>query len=428
MTDAALNTIRTIREESHLPVFANRLIRWLVNDLNGSDSDSLDAAPAFAEAFTGSRAKALLRVTEVIDDPTLQDFGRLMQTPALVRIALYDLLKETALGDEPEVQALAAVGANVEEEPAVSWPVLAIAAYAWKSGYMLNQLDPASPPGPYSPAGQVLKRTAQFMRRQVQRSATDRDKLGRKLNQPPSGAANLETISPQEPVAPLPPHYRPPVPVRYPEVARETVQVDPNEPLPDQRPVVRGEPLVITEDDLAPPARPASPPQQPPTQPEPEQPVTRMPPISISRDQIAPEQPERRQPPRPMPQAAVLMPNSSVESRPSLTMAIRQMLGQEEMTTTKLRVLVQDYPDGPGLYGLQVRVTCAGIKSYVAGTTDRDGKFVCELPVRLQTGLTYDVEITWPRDKGGDGERKSITLNADRTEFTLPFYRKLEAE
>jgi hypothetical protein len=107
-------------------------------------------------------------------------------------------------------------------------------------------------------------------------------------------------------------------------------------------------------------------------------------------------------------------------------MAIRQMLGQEEMTTTKLRVLVQEHPDGPGLYGLQVRVTCAGIKSYVAGTTDRDGKFVCELPVRMQTGLTYDVEITWPRDKGGDGERKSITLNADRTEFTLPFYRKIE--
>ena len=59
-------------------------------------------------------------------------------------------------------------------------------------------------------------------------------------------------------------------------------------------------------------------------------------------------------------------------------------------------------------------------------TTDRDGTFLCELPVRLHTGLTYDVDVTWPRDEGGDTERKSITLNADRTEFTLPFYRKLK--
>jgi hypothetical protein len=349
-----------------------------------------------------------------------------MDSPNLVRIALYDLLKESELGDDPEVQAMAAVGPHADPEAIIAWPALIIAANAWKSGYLLNQLDPASPPGPYSPAGQVLKRTAHFMRRQVQRSATERDKLGRKLNQPPSGAANLETMTPQETVAPLPPHYRPPVPVRYPEVARETVRINQDEPLPDTPTVMRGDPLVITEADLAPRANPTRPPT-PATQPPLNQPVTRMPPISISRDQIAPETPERRQPPRPMPQAAVIMPNSSLESRPSLTMAIRQMLGQEDMTTTKLRVLVQDYPDGPGLYGLQVRVSCAGIKSYVAGTTDRDGKFVCELPVRLQSGLTYDVEITWPRDKGGDGERKSITLNADRTEFSLPFYRQFEA-
>lgn len=421
MTEAALNTIRTIREDSQLPIFANRLSRWLVNDLNSSDSDL--PSPDFTE----SRAKALLRATEVVDDPTLQDFGRLMETPALVRVALYDLLQESELAEDPEVQAMAAVGPHADPEPNIAWPVLIIAANAWKSGYLLNQLDPASPPGPYSPAGQVLKRTAHFMRRQVQRSATDRDKLGRKLNQPPSGAANLETMTTQETIAPLPPYYRPPVPVRYPEVARETVRINQNEPLPDPPTVMRGDPLIITEADIAPSANPA-PPSAPPAQPTPDQPVTRMPPISISRDQIAPETPERRRPPRPMPQTAVLMPNSSLESRPSLTMAIRQMLGQEEMTTTKLRVIVQDYPDGPGLYGLQVRVSCAGIKSYVAGTTDRDGKFVCELPVRLQSGLTYDVEITWPRDKGGDGERKSITLNADRTEFSLPFYRQLESE
>jgi hypothetical protein len=104
---------------------------------------------------------------------------------------------------------------------------------------------------------------------------------------------------------------------------------------------------------------------------------------------------------------------------------MRQMLGQEALKATRLRIKVQEYPDGPGIFGLQVRVSCAGIKSYVAGTTDREGAFVCELPVRLTAGLTYDVDVTWPRDLGGDTERKSITLNADRKEFHLPFYRQL---
>jgi hypothetical protein len=95
------------------------------------------------------------------------------------------------------------------------------------------------------------------------------------------------------------------------------------------------------------------------------------------------------------------------------------------MKTTKLRVVVQEYPDGPGLYGLQVRVSCKGIKSYVAGTTNRDGEFLCQLPVHVHSGLTYDVDITWPREMNGEVERKSITLNADRTHFILPFYRHL---
>jgi hypothetical protein len=71
-------------------------------------------------------------------------------------------------------------------------------------------------------------------------------------------------------------------------------------------------------------------------------------------------------------------------------------------------------------------VTCKGIKSYVAGTTDRDGRFTSELPVRLQSGLTYDIDLTWPREMNNEVERKSITLNADRTAFTLPFYQQLK--
>jgi len=84
--------------------------------------------------------------------------------------------------------------------------------------------------------------------------------------------------------------------------------------------------------------------------------------------------------------------------------------------------------DGPGLYGVQVRVRCKGINAYVAGATNREGIFLCELPVRAQSGLTYDVDVTWPRDFDGEVERKSITLNADRTQFTLPFYRHVRRE
>ena len=95
------------------------------------------------------------------------------------------------------------------------------------------------------------------------------------------------------------------------------------------------------------------------------------------------------------------------------------------LRSTKLRVIVQDVQDGPGLYGIQVQVRCKGINAHVAGTTNRDGVFLCELPVRVHSGLTYDVDITWPRDLGGEVERKSVTLNVDRTEFKLPFFRRL---
>lgn len=129
-----------------------------------------------------------------------------------------------------------------------------------------------------------------------------------------------------------------------------------------------------------------------------------------------------------MPSSAVVMPTNTSESRPGLAVSLRQMFGSENLASTKLRVVSQEYPDGPGLYGLQVKVTCKGIKSYVAGTTNREGRFLAELPVREGEGLTYDVDLTWPRELGGETERKSITLHADRTEFTLPFYVRLERQ
>jgi hypothetical protein len=44
--------------------------------------------------------------------------------------------------------------------------------------------------------------------------------------------------------------------------------------------------------------------------------------------------------------------------------------------------------------------------------------------VPVDKGLTYAVEVHWPRDLGGDVETKEITLNAERTRFSLPFFHQ----
>ena len=154
------------------------------------------------------------------------------------------------------------------------------------------------------------------------------------------------------------------------------------------------------------------------TSSRPPAPAVTMPPIRITEEQVATtSQRIQRQ---------VIEP--AVSNASSFATAVRKQWSnsRERMTTTKLRVMVHEYPDGPAMYGLQVRITCRGVRSHVAGTTNRDGIFVAELPVRVQSGLTYDVQVDWPRDYGGEKERKSITLNADRTQFELPFYLKTQ--
>jgi len=419
MEERAIEVVQTISGPLELEQFAGRLTAWLVADMDEGDDEA---------SFTPSRAKALLREAGVVDDPTLNDLSRLLGGEAAVRVALYDLLRETGLAADEEVRHLAARPPATGFSDAASWLELAVAAYAWQRQYPLHQLDPAAPPAPHTPAGQIVARAGHFVRRQVQRSRTDRDRLaGRLAPRPGRRAQRLEEIEAGDVTPPLPPHFRPPVPVRYPEVARETVQVDPDEveepgQRPEnrrpegQRPITRGEPLVITEEDL-PDADDDHGAAGEDEVPE------RRPPITISREQVTP-----RDPPSPLPPSGVVMPaptrGAPAESRPGLTVALRNVFRSEELKSTKLRVVVQEHPDGPGLYGLQVRVTCKGIKSHVAGTTNREGHFVAELPVRLEEGLTYDVDVTWPRDLGDDVERKSITLNADRTEFRLPFYRR----
>ena len=403
MQPQAVKLIQSLENLPQLTSFASRLTAWLLSDLN---------PPTSEVRFTESRARAVLHAANVLDEPTWHSYQRLMETPLALRLALYDLLIGAELAGEKEVEALVVASTAAATPTPVGWLLLCAAAFAWKRGYFLDQLDPSSPPLPDSPAGQILSRAMAFIRQQVQRGATERDKLAKKLEYQPGGAVSpsLETMpSAQETIAPLPPYYRPPIPVRYPEVARETLQVTPTEPpVPSTSsapPAVnRGTPIVISREDVEPMPNPP----------------TRMPPITINREQV-----EGSRPPSPLPASAVIMPNSAVEPKPSLTVAFRQMFRNEPMKTTKLRVMVQEYPDGPGLYGLQVRVTCPTIRSYVAGTTDRTGKFLCELPVRLTSGLTYDIDVTWPREHSGETERKSITLNADRTEFALPFYRRL---
>lgn len=405
MGEQATILISNYLDDAHLGLFAQRLAEWLVADLNKSD----EAVPAFTE----SRAKALLRAAGFVDDPTLNDFGRLVEGATAVRLALYDLLDGTDLAENNEVRALAAASnafpisdpsassGQVSQSP-ISWLSLAIAVHAWKSEYPLYQLDPATPPGEHSPAGQLLRRAANFIRQQVQRSATERDKFARKLAYAPDTAVpqtpSLDQLPPQSEIAPIPPHFRSPVPVRYPEYARETLRVEPEPPL-EPLPPTPSPAITISEGDVTPP--------QP-------RPIT-MPPIQITEDQIPRVVSTSRRPSSP-----------SSGSSGNLNTAVQQRFGSKEpMRSVKLRIVVQEYQDGPGLYGLQVKVSCQGVKAFVAGTTNRDGVFLCELPVRVRSGLTYDVDVTWPRDFGSETERKSITLNVDRTEFTLPFYHRL---
>ncbi|MCA9972855.1 MAG: hypothetical protein KC425_21710 [Anaerolineales bacterium] len=409
MQESAQDLIRTL-PDTHLAHFAGALRAWLVADLNTAAQPAPD--------FTESRAKALLRAANVTDDPTLHSFGRLVASPTAVRLALHDLLDDAGLAAEPDVRGAAAAAAQHppdadEALTAVPWLSLTLAAYAWKSEYPLHQLDPAAPPGEYSPAGQLVRRAAASLRQQVQRSATDRDKLARQLAYAPAagpGTPSLESLPTDGPIPPLPPHFRPPIPVRYPEVARDTLQVEPEEP-PASPPAPRSEPLTITPDDLP---------------GESGRSVQRMPPIRITPEQVPPRAPQ----PQPRPRSTVVTPRPNTAASTNFSDNVRQMFGRnrEPMKSTRLRVVVTHTPDGPGLYGLQVKVTCKGVRSYVAGTTNDSGHFLCELPVQLNAGLTYDVDVTWPRDMGGETERKSITLHADRTEFTLPFYRSLKGD
>jgi hypothetical protein len=397
MNHAAQKPLQTLANTAQISRFLHQLQQHLLKELNEG------------QPFTDNRARTLLRALGFFDEAIFNDFSRLVESEAYLRVAVYDLLDSGELAIEPMNFGADSTSYKIE------WLPLLIAIHAYKTQYPINNLDPSSPPAVHTPAGLLLQQAAGFMRRQVQRSATERDRLAKQLlyqsniGSTPAGTPNWGDVSP------APPHFRVPVPVRYPEY-NPPVNVDPTEtepsqiditppipPLPADTP--RGPQITISRDELNNPPAPAA---------------KRMPSIKITRDQVVPPQVKVGQPvPIPRPQPA--------GSSPGFTESLRKMFSSEKMKNTKLRVLVQDYPDGPGVYGLQVKVSCKGIRSFVAGTTDQNGSFLCELPVREHSGLTYDVEVVWPREEGGQTEQKAITLSADRTQFQLPFYRRLKA-
>jgi hypothetical protein len=95
MSNSALKLAQTMRDAGRLTDFAARLAGWLHDDLNKGQSNP--------PTLTPSRARALLRATNLLDEPSEQDFGRLMGQPTAVQIALYDLLRETGLAESADV-------------------------------------------------------------------------------------------------------------------------------------------------------------------------------------------------------------------------------------------------------------------------------------------------------------------------------------
>lgn len=381
--------------DDQVTLAAARLLEWLRREMG----ESLENP-----SLTESRARTLLLATQMVDEPTLSDFQRLISNSEAQRVALGQLLSAAGLGGAVEPAWLTTAG---QPPAALSWLALAVSAFAWKQGYAVQHLDPAAPPMTYSPAGQVLHQAGQWLRRQTQRSATERERLARQWGFDSAHTPDLtELAAPQTSIPPLPPHFRPPIPVRYPEY-NDPLTLSPEELPAAPPPPAQGEPISITNEEL-----PTETPIRVEPAPEPE--------IKVGTPRPAPRPPTTHR----GREAAAQIANTLTD----LAGAVRRKFSNEPLKTTRLRVVVQSHPDGPGLPGLQVKLRCHGVSKYVAAATNGDGVFRCELPVREHSGLTYDVDVTWPREYGGKTERKSITLNTQRTEFTLPFYYRLNLD
>ena len=404
--------IKTISDDA-LNAMANELSVWLARQ-NGA-------------SITESRTKALLLAMNALDETTLNDFRRVMGNAATVRVALTGLVESA----ECKVESLASAP-TMHETP--NWLALALMAYAYKLDYPVENLDPGSPPSQFSPAGQVVHQTAAWLRAQVQRSATERDKMARALAFVPSkeGHRSQVTGDRQEPVR------RSSIPVRYFE-HNDPVSIDPSEQLPTPSTaasIERGAPIAITIDDV--PSVPVPAPMRIEPEPEPEirivgesrvVPRPTPPPSSVNRaaqraSQVASQaaQTVRENVTRENVQRAV---DTAARSVDRALDSMRNTPVPNSARRTRLLVSVMDYPNGHPLPAVQIGVRVKGSKKEVAGTTNNEGLFRCSVPVRHGVGVTYEVTCHWPHEFGGSRERKRITLNAERTEFEMAFYSRL---
>lgn len=357
-----------------------------------------------------SRVRTVCLAADLLDDALLREFNQAMTRESSLRLALDELFTRF---EAPTDNLLLA-----QPDEKVEWLVLVTLACAAQKGYIIENLDPASPPRSNSPAGIMLSQIADYFRGQTRRTATERDRLAKKLAYNPSlaqsspGSVQVEQNLAGDANAG---DVRMPAPVTYFEHNPAIKLTEADLDLPPQT-VVTTPPVSV---DVAPtlPVQPAPP--QPSNPPDLSATPQTMPPIKISRDSVTPLSEKVTA------QASNAWREIGAPAVNSVANKMRDLLATEETTTTLLRVNVLDRPDGKGVVGVQVTVTCKGLRSHVAGITDRDGRFACELPVREASGLTYDVMVSWPREMGGEREKKSITLSGDRGDFDLPFFRSL---
>lgn len=357
MTATPTEQIQALRDTPHLSALARQLHHWL------------SEAMGLAEPLSDSRARAILRAAKVLDEATQASFLRLMQKEENLRLALHQLLGQIVTNGNTAVSTPAYPAEPYE----IPWLSLVLLTFAHKNGYPVGNLNPATPPAPHSPAGLLLQQVGGFFRQETQRTATERERAARPLAY--SGTTITGHNDQPAPIAPIPPYFRSPIPVRYPEF-NDPVSVEPTELDETNRPSVSPPSttrLTITPEETVP-----TPPPAPPVQ--------RMPGFRVTVEQVTPPPIRIVGDPVPVPRPPQNDPGRNNVSASNLLDNIRNLFKGEEFASTRLRVLVQEHPDGPGLYGLQVKVTCKGVRSYVAGTTDRQGRFICELPVRETSG------------------------------------------
>ncbi len=371
------------------------------------------------DGFSDNRAKTLLVSGDALDEPTLNDFRRLMGTAKMMRVGVADLIDSADITVEGNTSMLKP---TVEQTP--DWLLIAMSAYAHKLEYDVTLLDPANPPSQHSPAGQVVHHTAAWVRRQVSRSALDREKLARSLAFKPSVVA-AETTNQQAFEQP----QRPPaqIPVRYFEY-NDPIALDADDVNNPAPPVSLGQQLTIEEDELArtedqiqilgEPRR-VTPPSGVPVPPRRQQ-ESRVTDAARSAGNYVRENVNR--------DSVAAATQRVVAGTGSVFNQIRESITADssaQFSRARLIITVMDYPNGHGLAAVQTFVRYTGSRKEVAGATADDGEFIVSLPARGGVGVAYEVTIVWPDEFGGKKEKKRITVNLERSDYHLPFYSRL---